>query len=204
MDISSLLSTLTNSESLSGLAQAANVSTDSAKSILSSALPSLLSGAVSQSENAETSEGFAAALTQHAASDTSSISSFLSSVDLTDGGKIISHLLGTNAQSTVSAAAQDSGASEEQTSSVLSAAAPLLMSLLGQQTSSEQAAGTGISSIMSSLMGSGDVSSLLSGFLGGASAEAADAAETATAAAAETAAEAKTGLASLLGKLFGK
>ena len=104
MDITSLLGTLTNSDSLSGLAQTANVSTDSARSILSSALPSLLSGALAQSQDSETASGFANALTQHAASDTSSISSFLGGVDLADGGKILSHLLGTNSASTISAA----------------------------------------------------------------------------------------------------
>ena len=193
MDISSLLGTLTNSESVNGLAQAANVSPDSARSILSSALPSLLSGAVSQSENEETAEGFANALTQHAASDTSSLSSFLSGVDLKDGGKIISHLLGANTQSTVSAAAQNSGASEEQTANVLSAAAPLLMSLLGQQTGSQQASGAGIGGIMSALMGTGDVTSLLSSLLG---------APTVQDSAVKP--QEKPGIGGILGKLFGK
>lgn len=194
MDIQSLLGTLTNSESVSGVAQAANVSPESARSILSSALPSLLSGAVAQSQNDETAEGFAAALTQHAASDTSSISSFLSGVDLADGGKIISHLLGSNTQSAVAAAAQSSGASEEETQSVLSAAAPLLMSLLGQQTSGQQASGAGIGGIMSALMGSGDVSGLLSGLLGGATSGDKD----------EAASPAQSALGGILGKLFGK
>ena len=194
MDINSLLGTLTNSESVSGVAKAANVSPESARSILSSALPSLLSGAVAQSQNEETAAGFASALSQHAASDTSSISSFLSGVDLADGGKIISHLLGSNTQSAVAAAAQSSGASEEETQSVLSAAAPLLMSLLGQQTSSQQASGAGIGGIMSALMGSGDVTGLLSGLLGG-GATSGDKDEAATPA---------NALGGILGKLFGK
>lgn len=178
MDISFLLSTLTDSESINGLAQAADVSADSARGILSSALPSLLSGALSQSEDSSTAEGFANALTQHAASDTSSIASFLSNVDLTDGGKIIAHLLGANANSTLSQAAQQTGTSTAQASNVLSAAAPLLMSLLGQQTSNQQASGAGIGSIMGSLLGGTDVSGLLTGLLGGGSA--ASAADTLT------------------------
>mgnify|MGYP002860470791 CR=1 FL=1 len=204
MDISALLSTLTNSESISGLAQAADVSADSAKGILSSALPSLLSGALSQSTNDETSASFADALTQHADSDTSSIASFLSSVDLTDGGKIISHLLVDDASSTLSQVAEKTGTSTQQTSNVLSAAAPLLMSLLGQQTSSQQASGTGIGSIMSSLMGSTDVSSLLTGLLGGGTAAAAEdtLTEVTNTAAAAAQEEKKTGLWGAILNLF--
>ncbi len=209
MDITSLLGTVMGADSVAGLSQAANVSEDSTKSILSAALPSLLSGALSQSSNSETSEGFAAALTQHAASDTSSISSFLGNIDLTDGGKIISHLLGTNTSGTLTQVAAQTGATEEQTSTVLSAAAPLLMSLLGQQTSSAQSAGTGIGDIMGSLLGGSDVSGILSGLLGGGAASAASAAADTLQEVTDTAAEsaqatAKTGLAALLGKLFGK
>lgn len=167
MDITSLLSTFMSGDSVSGLSSAANVSADSTKSILSAALPSLLSGAVSQSADSETAEGFAAALTQHAASDTSNLSSFLSGIDLDDGGKIISHLLGGKTDSTVSQIAEQTGTTAQETSSVLSAAAPMLMSLLGQQTGSAQAAGTGIADIMSSLMGNTDLTSVLSGLMGG-------------------------------------
>ena len=215
MDITSLLGTLTNSDSLSGLAQTANVSADSAKSILGSALPSLLSGALSQAQDSETAEGFANALTQHAASDTSSISSFLGGVDLADGGKILAHLLGGKTDSTVSEIAQSSGATAEQTSTLLSAASSMLMSFLGQQTSSEQAAGTGIGDIMGSLMGGSDVSGILSGLLGGGAAAAGDtlneikdtaeeAAAAVTGAASGAAAEAKaSGIFGFLSKLFG-
>lgn len=206
MDISSLLGTVMSGDSVTGLSQAANVSSESTKSILSAALPSLLSGALSQSANSETAEGFASALTQHAASDTSNLSSFLGGVDLTDGGKIISHLLGGSADSTISQISQQTGASTAETSSVLSAAAPLLMSLLGQQTSSQQAAGTGIADIMGTLMGGANVTSLLSGLMGGSTAAAAadtlqEVSDTAASAAGDAA---KTGLAGLLGKLFGK
>ena len=168
MDITSLLGTFMASDSVSGLSQAANVSSDNTRSILSAALPALLNGALQQSTNEETAEGFANALTQHAAADTSNIGSFLGGVDLADGGKIISHLLGSGSTNTISQISSQTGASEKETSSVLSAAAPLLMSLLGQQTSSQQSSGVGIGSIMGSLLGGSDVSGILGGLLGGA------------------------------------
>ena len=192
MDIQSLLSTVMAGDSVAGVGKAANVSSDSTKSILSAALPGLLSGALAQAQNSETAEGFASALTQHAASDTSNISSFLSGVDLADGGKIIQHLLGGNTGSTISQVAQQTGASQEETTSVLSAAAPLLMSLLGQQTGSQQAQGTGIADIMGSLMGGANLTSILGSMTGAADAAGTTAGNTG-----------KTGLAAILKKLFG-
>ncbi len=168
MDITSLLGSVTSADSVAGLSQAAGTSTKNVQSVLSAALPSLLNGAVAQSQNSETAEGFANALSQHAASDTSNLASFLGSVDLKDGAKIVSHLLGGNSASVVSQVSEQTGVSQEETSGILSAAAPLLMSLMGQQTGSEQASGAGIAGIMSSLMGKTDVTSLLSGLLGGA------------------------------------
>ena len=171
MDIQSLLSSVTSADSVAGLSQAAGSSDQNVQSVLSAALPSLLGGAVAQSQNSETAESFANALTQHAASDTSNLASFLGNVDLSDGAKIVSHLLGGNSSSVLSQVSEQTGVSQEETSGILSAAAPLLMSLMGQQTGSEQASGAGIGGIMSSLLGSSDVSGLLGGLLGGSSEE---------------------------------
>ena len=124
MDISSLLSTVVSSDSISGIAGAAGVSENEAKSVLSSALPGLLSGALGQSENGDTAESFAGALTQHAASDTSNLQSFLSGVDLKDGAKIVSHLLGSGEESTVAAASEASALMERPIIDPLARAAP--------------------------------------------------------------------------------
>ena len=188
MDISSLLQSVTSADSVSGLSQAAGASAENVQSVLSAALPSLLSGAVAQSQNSETADGFAQALSQHAASDTTNLASFLGKVDLKDGAKIVSHLLGGNASSVVSQVSEQTGVSETETSGILSAAAPLLMSLMGQQTSGEQASGAGIAGIMTSLMGKTDVSGLLSGLLGGGS---------------SSSEEGKTGSGGILGTVLG-
>ena len=173
---------MTGYDSVRGISKAAGVSADSTKSVLSAALPSLLSGAMAQAQNSDTAAGFANALSQHAASDTSSISSFLGGVDLGDSAKIISHLLGGQTGS-VGQIAQQAGVSEADASNILSAAGPLLMSLLGQQTSGAQNSGAGIGDVMGSLLGGVDLGGLLGGLLGGSS---------------------SGGLGSLLGGLFGK
>lgn len=169
MDISSILGSLVSSDSISGISSAAGVSEKEAKSVLSSALPGLLSGALAQSEGADTVSGFAGALAQHSADDTSDLKGFLSGVDLKDGAKIVGHLLGSKESDTVAAASAASGASEAGTRGVLSAAAPLLMSLLGQETQAQQSQNSGlnVTGIIGSLLGNVDTSSLLLGLLGG-------------------------------------
>ena len=89
MDINSLLSTVLSSDSVNQLSQTTNVSAQGVQSVLGSALPSLLNGALAQSNGADTAESFAGALTQHSADDTSDLAAFLSKVDLQDGGKIV-------------------------------------------------------------------------------------------------------------------
>ena len=92
MDITSLLGTVVSQDTMSQIGRAANVPTKDVQSVLLSALPSLLGGALNQANDASTASSFAGALNQHAASNTSNLGSFLSSVDLDDGAKIIGHL----------------------------------------------------------------------------------------------------------------
>ncbi|MBR6406975.1 MAG: DUF937 domain-containing protein [Clostridia bacterium] len=169
MDISALLGTLLSNDSVSNMSQATNVPADSVQSILGAALPSLLTGALGQSENDETAEGFAEALSDHSANDTSDLASFIGNIDLEDGAKIVGHLLGSNSSNVVNNISEQSGASEAETSSIMSAVAPMLMSLLGQEASTQKKAnsGLGIADIMGALLKNVDLGSLISGLLGG-------------------------------------
>ena len=138
MDITSLLGTVVSQDTMSQIGRAANVPTKDVQSVLMSALPSLLGGALNQATSQSTASGFAGALNQHAASNTSNLGSFLSSVDLDDGAKIIGHLLGGNSNAVAEQAAAKSGLSLGQTLKILSIAAPLVMSLLGKTAQSQQ------------------------------------------------------------------
>ena len=208
MDISSILGTLVSSDSISGISSAAGVSEGEAKSVLSSALPGLLSGALSQSEGADTVSGFAGALTQHSKDDVSDVKGFLSGVDLKDGAKIVSHLLGAGESGAVAAASAASGTSKAKTKGVLSAAAPLLMSLLGQETQAQQSQNSGlnVTGIIGSLLGNVDTTSLLLGLLGGGNQSAAAQPQAAPALTSLDSQKPKkpSFLSSLLGGLFGK
>ena len=168
MDLSSLLGAFLGGQSTSGISQVTGTSTSDVSNILAAALPSLLGGASQQASQASTADSFTQALMQHAAANTSNVSSFFSNVDTTDGAKIVNHLFGSNSNATIKSIASSAGVTQNQASSVLSAAAPYLMSLIGQQTQAEtkkstQAAST--SSLMSSLLGNVDLGSLAGSLL---------------------------------------
>ena len=167
MDLNALMSTLLSEESINGVGERAGASSDQVRGVLGSALPLLLNGANAQANDAATASGFAGALQQHAQSDTSNLGSFLGGVDMIDGAKIVAHLLGANTAAQTQTVAQQNNVSSATTGNILATVAPLLMSLIGQQSGNEANSGLGVSGIMGSLLGSGDMSSLLGGLLGG-------------------------------------
>ena len=167
MDLKKLAGSLLSSDAISGLGKLTGASGSDVTNVLTSALPSLLSGANEQAHDSGTSEGFVNALSQHAKDDTSNLTSFLGKVDLTDGSKIISHLLGANESNVVANVSKETGVSQKKTSSILSAAAPLLMSLLGKQADDDKDSGLDIGGLLGGLVDNVDVGSLLTGLLGG-------------------------------------
>ena len=110
-----------------------------------------------------TAEGFAKALAQHAKDDTSSLSAFLGKVDLADGAKIITHLLGSAKEETINRAVVASGVSANNVNAILSAVAPMLLSLLGKQTEEDGNQESGVRGLVGNLLDNVDVGSLLSG-----------------------------------------
>jgi len=165
MDLSKIAGSLLSSDSLKGLSSLTGASNSDIKNVLSSALPSLLSGATEQAKNESTAASFANALAKHAKDDTSDLGSFLGKVDLADGAKIIGHLLGAGKEETVKKAAKASGVSEKKTNDILSAIAPMLLSLLGQQADEDDDKDSGVGNLVGALLDNVDVGSLLSGLI---------------------------------------
>ncbi len=188
MDLNSLLSELVDSNVVENLGQATGASVDEVKKVLGSALPSLITGATQQAANAETLEGFTNALQQHSADDTSDLGAFFSGYDRADGGKIVNHLLGTEAENVTGEVTRSTGVSGLKVAAIMAIAAPLLMKLLGKgAANAAQAAQTAqatqqaaaaplslstdnVSNMMGGLLGGGaDMSSMLGSLLGGGS-----------------------------------
>ena len=114
MDIKSMLSAVMSQDSVKQISRSVAVPPKDVQSVLMSALPALLGGAVEQANNQNTASGFVGALNQHSASDTSNLTSFLSGVDMDDGMKIIAHLLGGNSNAVAEQAAAKSGFNQQQ------------------------------------------------------------------------------------------
>ncbi len=184
MDINSIMKTMLGSETLKGISGATGTTQKSVKSVLSSALPSLVDGAVQQAQNKATASSFVKAINDHAGDNTRDLGSFLSGVDLSDGSKIIGHLLGSKKDETVKKAAEEAGVTKAKANGILSAAAPLFMNLLGNQASSGSDAqsnnASGIGGLMSTLLSNVDVGSLLTGLISSVSTNTADEEETQT------------------------
>lgn len=165
MDLQKLTSTLLSSDAINGLSKRSGASTSEVKKVLGQALPALLGGADEQAKGADTSAGFAAALSSHAKSNTLDLSDFLGNVDLEDGSKIIGHLLGGSTDKTTKTVAKKAGVSNSKTSTIMSAAAPLLMSLLGQQADEDDDKDSGVGALIGTLLSNVDVGELLVGLL---------------------------------------
>lgn len=165
MDLTKLASTLISSDSISGLSNLTGASDKDVSNVLAQALPALLSGANSQAKDKDTAESFATALSDHAKDDTKDLSKFLGNVDLKDGAKILTHLLGSDKDDVIGNIAESTGVSKKDTSSIVSAIAPLLLSLLGQQTEEDDDKETGAAGLVGALLDNVDVGSLLTGLL---------------------------------------
>ncbi|HBG65487.1 MAG TPA: hypothetical protein DDW78_03340 [Treponema sp.] len=170
MDISSILTPLLSSSSVNGIGKAADASASDVKNVLAQAVPVLLQAASKQTSGAS-GKGFEQALAEHAKDDTSNIASFLKNVDVSDGAKIISHLLGSSSSATTKSISKASGVDSKTTASILAAAAPLFMSLLGQASGGQS--GSQLTSLLGGLVGNTNVTSLLGSLLGGTSSSAA-------------------------------
>ncbi len=210
MDLNALMGTLLSGDTIANMSQKTGASSQEVQNVLASALPALLNGAQAQANSADTAESFVNALAQHAQTDTTDLTSFVQNIDMDDGAKIVGHLLGNQQTEITQTASQRAGLSSGSTGLILAAAAPLLMSLLGKQTSGNQNNNAmGIGSLLGSMLGGADTTSLIGSLLGGGMAQAQPHAQTIpeitpitnTANAASQQKE-STGLLGLLGKLF--
>ena len=161
MDISNILGALTGNDAAGAIAQNLNLDTKQVSSVITAALPSLL-GAMQQNASTETgAASLAKALGDHAG-NAGNIISNLKGTDLTDGSKILNHILGSNLNNVVSGISKSTGVASNSVNNILASIAPSLLALLGKQNGNSGAAGLG--NLLGGLLGGGQQTS--SGGLG--------------------------------------
>ena len=149
MDLTTLMSALLSDNSLQSTAAKTDVDVSDVAGVLAAALPTMLNGANQQAQSEETAESFHEAVTEHAAKKPEE-------VDIEEGGKIVNHLLGDDADKIEKAIAKKTGLSKAKVALVLAAAAPLIMNMLGKQTTSNNSTSAATTaSLLGSLLGGG-------------------------------------------------
>lgn len=131
--LNSLKDMFVGGDSTQVLSENTGISADSIGKVIGVALPKLVQA---MTDNASTSEGAQSlfnALGQH--STEKSLSDQLQNADTIDGGKIISHILGSNKESEIDSIAEESDLSSGQISDLLSNVAPAILSKLSSAVS---------------------------------------------------------------------
>ncbi|MBP0989804.1 MAG: DUF937 domain-containing protein [Oscillospiraceae bacterium] len=172
LNLSSIASLLSGS-GISTIAKTVGAEESNVQSAIGAALPALISGMQKNVSTESGASSLAKALSDHSGDSTSNIASFLNNVDLSDGSKIVSHILGSSNTSTTNAIAKQSGLSSSKVSQILSMIAPLLLSLIGKKNTNGDSSSAGLGSLLGSILGSssdlGGLASAASGLFGGSS-----------------------------------
>lgn len=145
MDLSKLISSLTDNEMIGEISKKLNIDKNQITSVIQSAIPQFLNA---MKKNAATADG-AAALTQALGNHAGQ--SF--ALNLEDGKKILSKVFGGNLESILSSLGKQTGVAKDQVSNILASIAPKLLSVLGN------------------LKLSGNIGDLLGSILGGSTAQ---------------------------------
>ena len=142
---------------ISSIAKSTGTTKNETQSVLANALPTLVK---SMAKNASTESGAASlskALANH--TTTESLTGLLKNVDTADGGKILNKILGSSASKVESDVAKKSGVTKAKANNILATAAPLLLSALSSQQQATNTPASGLSGLLTSLLGSSSGSS---------------------------------------------
>ena len=172
LNLSSIASLLSGN-GISTIAKTVGAKEENVQSAVGAALPALISGMQKNVSTESGASSLAKALSDHSGDSTSNVASFLKNVDLSDGAKIVSHILGGSKTSTTSAIAKQSGLTSSKVSQILSMIAPLLLSLIGKKNTGGDSSSAGLGSLLGGILGGssdlGGLASAAAGLFGGAS-----------------------------------
>ena len=148
------LNDLLSSDVITSIAKAAGASKGDTTNVLATALPELVKSMASNASTKSGANSLAKALDDHASD--ASASSLLKNIDLEDGAKILTNILGKNTNSVTSAVSKKSGVESDKIISILTAAAPLLLSALGSEKKSSKTDADHLGDLLGALLGKDD------------------------------------------------
>ena len=154
--LSVLLDALVTKPALSALSKKTGVKSSSLKKLLPAAVPVLLKFLTKNASDKEGASSLLGALTEHAAAETAAEQ--IAEADTVDGGKILSHIFGSNKEGTLASLAALTGLDELDVTKALSGIAPTLLSALsaavfGSGRKRRSKKGLNLSGLLSMLLG---------------------------------------------------
>ncbi len=173
LNLSSIASLLSGN-GISTIAKTVGAKEENVQSAVGAALPALIGGMQKNVSTESGASSLAKALSDHSGDSTSNVASFLKNVDLSDGAKIVSHILGGSKTSTTSAIAKQSGLTSSKVSQILAMIAPLLLSIIGEKNTGGDSSSAGLGSLLGGILGGsssdlGGLASAAAGLFGGSS-----------------------------------
>lgn len=161
MDLNSIIGALTAGSALSDMGKQFNMNSNQVNSVITSALPTLIGAMQKNTATESGANSLAGALLNHIGDGIN-----LSNASLTDGTKILGHILGGNSNSFITALAQKNGVSNSQAGGILSAILPMLLGLLGKGQKSTNTSAGGLGGLLGGLLTGGSSSQTQSSGIG--------------------------------------
>lgn len=166
--LNDLLGAVLTSGGTQTIAEKSGTEKSQVEAVISGVLPILLKSMASNATSKEGAESLTKALDSHAQTK-GTTEEQLKNADLSDGVKILSHILGGEKETVEKDLAKTAGVSTSQTETIIAAVAPLLLNQLGQQNKKEENAG-GLGGLLGSLLGgdsAGGLGSILTNLVTG-------------------------------------
>ena len=127
-----LLKSMLSDGSINSLSQKTGLSSGQLKKLLPLAIPVLIAAMTKNASNKEGATSLLGALTQHR--NTKPMEQQIAEADISDGEKILAHILGGNSQVNIQDLAKQTGMSQQQVASALSGITPAMLSGLSAAT----------------------------------------------------------------------
>jgi len=154
MDVIKLINDqLTNPDTLRKLGQTVGAQPDQVQKVAQIGLPALLKALGNNAGTSDGANALAGALDQHKDDNVEDMDGFLNNVNQNDGSKILQHIFAGKTDTLQNNLARQSGLQTDQVSGLMSMLAPLLLGALGKQKNEQNIGASGISDMLSGVMG---------------------------------------------------